>query len=247
MPGVPIEMPSDTVMVLNSTLLPPPPSTPAHASRARSPMCMLQGVTFPQVEATPICGLSKSWSRKPTARNMARAGACVSPSTTRRECRRGSMLRFTAHSLVYSSFTERAAHAVEADGPGGRHGERQQQREFSGTVMPPLEAHIGEHADGRRQAPAQSGERDVHAHVVLRAPDGGKVVVAEIPAKISTCLSRAEQDRAHPQERWRAAEHPEAHGSARQHDRPALARAIPHHVRAVEQPRPPGQENRLGD
>ena len=100
MPGVPIEMPSDTVMVLNSTLLPPPPSTPAHASRARSPMCMLQGVTFPQVEATPICGRSKSWSRKPTARNMARAGARVTPSTTTRECRRGSMLRFTVYALV---------------------------------------------------------------------------------------------------------------------------------------------------
>jgi hypothetical protein len=56
MPGVPMEMPSDTVMVLNSTLLPPAASTPAHASRANSPMCMLQGVTLPQVEATPICG-----------------------------------------------------------------------------------------------------------------------------------------------------------------------------------------------
>ena len=88
---------------------------------------------------------------------------------------------------------ERAAHAVEADGPGGRHGERQQQREFSGTAMPPLEAHVREHADGRRHASAQPRERDVHAHVVLRAPDGGKVVVAEIPAKISTCLSRTEQ------------------------------------------------------
>ena len=102
MPGVPIEMPSDTVMVLNSTLLPPPPSMPAHASRARSPMCMLQGVRFAQVEATPICGLWKSSSAKPTARSMARAGACVSPSTTRRECRRGSMLRFTALALVFT-------------------------------------------------------------------------------------------------------------------------------------------------
>ena len=31
MPGVPIEMPSDTVMVLNSTLLPPASSAPAAA------------------------------------------------------------------------------------------------------------------------------------------------------------------------------------------------------------------------
>src|SRR5205823_11200210 len=92
--------------------------------------------------------------------------------------------------------------------------------------MPPLQAHVREHADGRRHPPAQPRERDVHAHVVLRAPDGGKVVVAEIPAKISTCLSRTEQYRAHPQERPRAAEHPKAHGSRRQHDRPALARAV---------------------
>src|SRR5260370_1187822 len=46
MPGVPMEMPSDTVMVLNSTLLPPAASMPAQASRASSPMCMLQGVTL---------------------------------------------------------------------------------------------------------------------------------------------------------------------------------------------------------
>ena len=58
MPGVPIEMPSDTVMVLNSTLLPPAASAPAHGSRASSSMCMLQGVTFAQVEAMPICGLA---------------------------------------------------------------------------------------------------------------------------------------------------------------------------------------------
>ena len=54
-------------------------------------MCMLQGVRFAQVEATPICGLAKSPSWKPTARSMARAGACFTPSTTRlvnvRACR----------------------------------------------------------------------------------------------------------------------------------------------------------------
>jgi hypothetical protein len=59
-------------------------------------------VTFAQVEATPICGLAKSWSRKPTARNMARAGARVTPSTTTRECLRGSMLRFTFKPLCAS-------------------------------------------------------------------------------------------------------------------------------------------------
>ena len=54
-------------------------------------MCMLHGVTMFQVEAMPTCGFVKSASVKPTARSMARLGACVRPSTTTRECRRGSM------------------------------------------------------------------------------------------------------------------------------------------------------------
>jgi hypothetical protein len=54
-------------------------------------MCMLQGVTMFQVDAMPTCGLAKSASVNPTARNMARLGACVRPSTTTRECRRGSL------------------------------------------------------------------------------------------------------------------------------------------------------------
>ncbi len=43
------------------------------------------GGEIAQVEATPICGLVKSSSRKPTARSMARAGAWRSPSNTTRE------------------------------------------------------------------------------------------------------------------------------------------------------------------
>ena len=97
MPGEPIEMPSDTVMVLNSTALPPAASTPAAASRASWSMCMLQGVTLAQVDAMPTCGLLKSASVKPTARSMARAGAFFSPSTTRLECLRGSALRSAGH------------------------------------------------------------------------------------------------------------------------------------------------------
>jgi len=53
-------------------------------------MCMLHGVTFAHVEATPICGLEKSSSLKPTARSMEREGVCLKPSTTSRECSRGS-------------------------------------------------------------------------------------------------------------------------------------------------------------
>src|SRR5580658_6521856 len=94
MPGEPIEMPSDTVMVLNKTPLPPAASAPATASRARSAICMLHGVMFAHVEAIPICGLVKSASWNPTARNIARDGACFTPSTTRREFSRGSVSLF---------------------------------------------------------------------------------------------------------------------------------------------------------
>ena len=48
-------------------------------------MCMLQGVTLLQVEAMPTCGLLKSASPNPTACSIARAGACLTPSTTKRE------------------------------------------------------------------------------------------------------------------------------------------------------------------
>ncbi len=75
MPGVPLAMPSETVIVLNRTLLPPAPSAPAPACLASPSMCMLHGVTMLQVEAMPTCGLAKSSSLKPTARSMARLGA----------------------------------------------------------------------------------------------------------------------------------------------------------------------------
>jgi len=78
-------MPSDTVIVLNSTPLPPAASAPASASDARSLMCMLHGVRLAQVDATPICGFWKSASWNPTARNIARDGDCFAPSTTSRE------------------------------------------------------------------------------------------------------------------------------------------------------------------
>ena len=53
-------------------------------------MCILQGVRLLQVEAMPTCGFSKSASRIPTARSMARLGVCLTPSTTSFEYLRGS-------------------------------------------------------------------------------------------------------------------------------------------------------------
>jgi hypothetical protein len=54
MPGVPIEMPSETVIVPNTVALPPAPSAPLAAASASRSMCMLQGVSVLHVDATPI-------------------------------------------------------------------------------------------------------------------------------------------------------------------------------------------------
>ena len=67
MPSVPIEMPSETVIVLKMSALPPAAFAPLAASRARTSMWMLQGVTWLQVEAMPICESAKSSFAKPTA------------------------------------------------------------------------------------------------------------------------------------------------------------------------------------
>ena len=66
MPGVPIEIPSETVTVLNTTLFAPASSVPSAAARASSSMCILHGVTIDQVDAIPTCALAKSSRLKPT-------------------------------------------------------------------------------------------------------------------------------------------------------------------------------------
>ena len=57
-------MPSETVMVLNTTLFAPAASAPFAASSASVSMCMLQGVVMLQVEAMPICGFKKVFRDK---------------------------------------------------------------------------------------------------------------------------------------------------------------------------------------
>ena len=74
-------MPSDTLMVLNCTGFAPPVVTPAWTSSASPLMCMLHGVTMLHVDAMPTCGNLKSPLLKPTARSIARLGACAGPST----------------------------------------------------------------------------------------------------------------------------------------------------------------------
>ena len=73
MPSWPIEMPSDTAIVPNSSGKPPAARTPSLARLASRSSDRLHGVTSFQDDATPTCGLPQSSSPMPTARSM-RAG-----------------------------------------------------------------------------------------------------------------------------------------------------------------------------
>ena len=81
-PSWPIEMPSLTAMVTNSSGKPPASRTPSFARLASRSSGTLHGVTSFQLEATPTCALPQSASVIPTARSMARAGARSIPSVT---------------------------------------------------------------------------------------------------------------------------------------------------------------------
>ena len=82
MPSWPIEMPSLTAIVTNSSGNPPASRTPSFARFASRSSGMLHGVTSFQLDATPTCALPQSPSVMPTARNIARAGARSMPSVT---------------------------------------------------------------------------------------------------------------------------------------------------------------------
>ena len=79
MPSVPIEMPSATVMVPKVWGMPPAARIASAAALESSPSPALQGVMSLWAFATPTMGFVKSPSSKPTARNMARLGARLSP------------------------------------------------------------------------------------------------------------------------------------------------------------------------
>ena len=85
MPSWPIEMPSDTEMVPNSSGYPPAACTPALTAFASRSSDRLHGVISFHELATPICGLAKSSSPMPTARSIPRAAVASSPSVTCRE------------------------------------------------------------------------------------------------------------------------------------------------------------------
>src|SRR5271170_4653918 len=99
MPCVPMEMPSEIVMVLKMSGLLPALATPSAAAMASWSMWALQGVTWLQVDATPICDFSKSPRSNPTACNMARLGARSGASTSGPDQWRWSGLRDLADFL----------------------------------------------------------------------------------------------------------------------------------------------------
>src|SRR3954470_8554986 len=80
-PSVPIEMPSEIVIVPKMMALPPASLTPIEASTANLSMCMLHGVTMLQVEAMPVLDFWKASWENPTACNNARVAARSGPST----------------------------------------------------------------------------------------------------------------------------------------------------------------------
>ena len=67
MPSVPIEMPSETPMVLKRMPTRPAATTPSLTFAARSWRCMLQGLPSYQTLAIPTWALSMSASERPVA------------------------------------------------------------------------------------------------------------------------------------------------------------------------------------
>jgi hypothetical protein len=79
MPSVPMEIPSETVIVPKICGIAPAFFSACSARSASSFNPLLQGVMVEKPLAMPTMGLSKSLSLKPTARNMARLGERCAP------------------------------------------------------------------------------------------------------------------------------------------------------------------------
>ena len=88
MPSVPIEIPSETVIVPKTCGIVPAARSASIARSASGPIPTLQGVRLLWAFATPTMGFSKSASPKPTARSIERLGARSSPSVMARLRRR---------------------------------------------------------------------------------------------------------------------------------------------------------------
>ena len=93
MPAVPIETPSETEIVLNSSGVPPARRMPCLTYPASFRWLRLHGIVSIQVVATPINGRARSSSVKPTPLSIARAGARSTPSVSAALCRFAGWLR----------------------------------------------------------------------------------------------------------------------------------------------------------
>ena len=80
MPWVPMVMPSEMAMVLNSIGVPPASRMPRATSWAMSRSSQLQGIVPIHVLAMPMIGLRRSSSVNPMPFSWARAGARSGPS-----------------------------------------------------------------------------------------------------------------------------------------------------------------------
>jgi len=92
MPSVPMEMPSEMVMVPKLTGIAPAARSASLARSAWAPMPMLQGVMVLWALPTPTMGFAKSSSVKPAARIIARLGVRARPSVTARLRRLSAMV-----------------------------------------------------------------------------------------------------------------------------------------------------------
>ena len=82
MPSVPIETPSETAIVLNSTGVPPASRIPRRTCRASSRWFQLHGIVSIHVVAMPTSGRASASSSRPIPFSIARAGARSTPSVS---------------------------------------------------------------------------------------------------------------------------------------------------------------------
>src|SRR5256885_17169322 len=92
---------------------------------------------------------------------------------------------FRSHPPSSSSSRYPLAHPIEAKCARRRHEQRQQQRHPPRPALQRFEPRVTQDAQGRRNGAANARERHVDPHIVLRPPDGGEIIMSEVPTKVS--------------------------------------------------------------
>ena len=102
MPSVPIETPSETAIVLNSTGVPPASMIPRRTCRASSRWFQLHGIVSIHDVAIPTSGRESASSSKPMPFSIARAAARSMPSVS------AALWRFAgSEGIAYGSLMRR--------------------------------------------------------------------------------------------------------------------------------------------